>query len=154
MAKVKKKHISAEPVSPRERSEPDLLEQYHHAKAQHPDALLFFRLGDFYEMFYDDAAVGARELDIALTSRPYGKGRERIPLCGIPHHRLESYLARLVEKGYKVAICEQIEESQKGRKILKRDVVRVVTPGTLFETGGKEQTLAALFPETIGRASR
>ncbi|HEV8715393.1 MAG TPA: DNA mismatch repair protein MutS [Candidatus Binatia bacterium] len=123
------------------------MEQYHQAKAQYQDALLFFRLGDFYEMFYDDAAIGARELDIVLTSRPQGKGRERVPLCGVPHHRLESYLARLVEKGYKVAICEQIEESQKGRKILTRDVVRVVTPGTLFETGGKEQVLAALFPE-------
>ena len=115
MAKVKKKHIPTEPVSPRERSEPDLLEQYHQAKTQHPDALLFFRLGDFYEMFYDDAAVGARELDIVLTSRPHGKGRERIPLCGVPHHRLESYLARLVEKGYKVAICEQTERPQRGQ---------------------------------------
>src|SRR5216683_2421985 len=87
--------------------ETDLMEQYHQAKARHQDALLFFRLGDFYEMFYDDAAVAARELDIVLTSRPQGKGRERVPLCGVPHHRLESYLARLVEKGYKVAICEQ-----------------------------------------------
>lgn len=123
------------------------MEQYHKAKAQHRDALLFFRLGDFYEMFYDDAAIAARELDIVLTSRPQGKDRERVPLCGVPHHRLESYLAPLVEKGYKVAICEQIEEPQKGKRIIKRDVVRVVTPGTLFETGGKEQTLVALFPE-------
>jgi DNA mismatch repair protein MutS len=127
--------------------ETDLMEQYHQAKAQYQDALLFFRLGDFYEMFYDDAAVAARELDIVLTSRPQGKGGERVPLCGVPHHRLESYLARLVEKGYKVAICEQLEEPQKGRKIIRRDVVRVVTPGTLFETGGKERTLAALVPE-------
>jgi DNA mismatch repair protein MutS len=133
-------------LSPRA-SETDLMEQYHKAKAQYQDALLFFRLGDFYEMFYDDAAIAARELDIVLTSRPQGKGRERVPLCGVPHHRLEPYLARLVEKGYKVAICEQVEESQKGKRIVKRDVVRVVTPGTLFETGGKEQTLAALFPE-------
>lgn len=125
----------------------DLLDQYRQAKAQHPDALLFFRLGDFYEMFYDDAAIGARELDIVLTSRPTGKGKERVPLCGVPHHRLESYLTRLVEKGYKVAICEQLEAPQKGKKIIKREVVRVVTPGTLFETGGKERPLAALFPE-------
>jgi DNA mismatch repair protein MutS len=123
------------------------MDQYHKAKAQYQDVLLFFRLGDFYEMFYDDAAIAARELDIVLTSRPQGKGRERVPLCGVPHHRLESYLARLVEKGYKVAICEQLEEPQKGKRIIKRDVVRVVTPGTLFETGGKEQTLVALFPE-------
>ncbi len=147
MAKVKKKQYSIEPVSPRERTEPDLLEQYHKAKAQHPDALLFFRLGDFYEMFYDDAAIGARALDIALTSRPHGRGRERIPLCGVPHHRLESYLSRLVEKGYKVAICEQTERPQRGRTLIQREVVRIVTPGTLFETEGKEQTLAAVFTE-------
>ena len=98
-------------------------------------------------MFYDDATVGARELDIVLTSRPHGKGRERIPLCGVPHHRLESYLARLVDKGYKVAICEQTERPQRGRTLIRREVVRVVTPGTLFETEGKEQTLAAVFTE-------
>ena len=138
--------VSAPALSPRA-SETDLMEQYHKAKAQYQDALLFFRLGDFYEMFYDDAAVAARELDIVLTSRPQGKGRERVPLCGVPHHRLEPYLARLIEKGYKVAICEQVEEAQKGKRIVKRDVVRVVTPGTLFETGGHEQTLAALFAE-------
>src|SRR5262249_45643561 len=76
-----------------------------------------------------------------------GRGRDRIPLCGVPHHRLESYLARLVEKGYKVAICEQLEEAQRGKKIVRREVVRVVTPGTLFETGGQARPLAALFPE-------
>jgi DNA mismatch repair protein MutS len=127
--------------------ETDLLDQYRQAKTQHPDALLFFRLGDFYEMFYDDAAIGARELDIVLTSRPTGRGKERVPLCGVPHHRLESYLARLVEKGYKVAICEQLEAPQRGKKIIRREVVRVVTPGTLFETNGKERPLAAVFPE-------
>ena len=127
--------------------ETDLLDQYRQAKAQHPEALLFFRLGDFYEMFYDDAAVGARELDIVLTSRPTGKGKERVPLCGVPHHRLESYLTRLIEKGYKVAICEQLEAPQKGKKIIHRAVVRVVTPGTFFEAGGKERPLAAVFPE-------
>lgn len=127
--------------------ETDLMEQYHRVKAQYQDALLFFRLGDFYEMFYDDAAIAARELEIVLTSRPQGKGSERVPLCGVPYHRLESYLARLIEKGYKVAICEQLEGPQKGRGIIQRDVVRVVTPGTLFETGGKERTLAALLPD-------
>ncbi len=134
--------------------EVDLLDQYRDAKAQHPDALVFIRLGDFYEMFYDDAPIGARELDIVLTSRPTGKGKERVPLCGVPHHRLESYLARLVEKGYKVAICEQMEAPQKGRKIINRQVVRVVTPGTLFETGAKERSLAAVFStkERVGVA--
>src|SRR2546422_4384327 len=133
--------------------ETDLMEQYHKVKAQYQDAILFFRMGDFYEMFYDDAAVAARELEIVLTSRPQGKGSERVPLCGVPYHRLEFYLARLVEKGYKVAICEQLEGPQK-RGIIQRDVVRVVTPGTLFETGGNERTLAALFPdrEHVGAA--
>lgn len=148
MAKEKKKHLSTEVATAAPRAaEPDLLEQYRQAKAHYPDALLFFRLGDFYEMFYDDAAVGARELDIVLTSRPCGKGRERVPLCGIPHYRLEAYLARLVDRGYKVAICEQTERPQRGRTLIQREVVRIVTPGTLFETEGKEQTLAAVWRE-------
>jgi DNA mismatch repair protein MutS len=147
MKAVKKQQTDSARVTTPRAPDIDLLDQYRQAKAQHPEALLFFRLGDFYEMFYDDAAIGARELDIVLTSRPTGKGKERVPLCGVPHHRLESYLTRLVEKGYKVAICEQLEAPQKGKKIIKREVVRVVTPGTLFETGGKERPLAALFPE-------
>lgn len=126
--------------------ETDLMEQYHKVKAQYQDALLFFRMGDFYEMFYDDAAIGARELDVVLTARPQGKQRERVPLCGIPHHRLEFHLTRLIEKGYKVAICEQLEGPQRGKKVIARDVVRVVTPGTFFEVGGKERTIAALLP--------
>ncbi len=147
MKAVQKNSASAASARGLQMAETDLMEQYRQAKAQHQDALLFFRLGDFYEMFYEDAAVAARELDIVLTSRPTGKGRERAPLCGVPHHRLESYLSRLVEKGYKVAICEQLEEAQKGRKIIRREVVRVVTPGTLFETGGETRPLAALLPE-------
>lgn len=147
MKAAKKSRPTATGASKPRAPDIDLLDQYRQAKAQHPDALLFFRLGDFYEMFYDDAAIGARELDIVLTSRPTGKGKERVPLCGVPHHRLESYLTRLIEKGYKVAICEQLEAPQKGKKIIKREVVRVVTPGTLFETSGKERPLAALFPE-------
>jgi DNA mismatch repair protein MutS len=145
---------SALPSTTLRAPETDLMEQYHKVKAQHQDALLFFRLGDFYEMFYDDAAIAARELDIVLTSRPQGKGHERVPLCGVPCHRLETYLARLIEKGYKVAICEQLEGPQKGRGIIQRDIVRVVTPGTLFETGGKERTVTALCcdREQIGAA--
>ncbi len=144
---VKKQAANSQDATIPQAPETELMEQYHKAKAQHQDALLFFRLGDFYEMFYEDAAVAARELDIVLTSRPPGRGRERIPLCGVPHHRLESYLARLVEKGHKVAICEQLEEAQRGKKIVRREVVRVVTPGTLFETGGQPRPLAALLPE-------
>lgn len=147
---VKKPEASAALLSSTLRApETDLMEQYHKVKAQYQDALLFFRLGDFYEMFYDDAVVAARELEIVLTSRPQGKRGERVPLCGVPYHRLETYLTRLVEKGYKVAICEQLEGPQK-RGIIQRDVVRVVTPGTLFEVSGPERSLAALYPEREG----
>jgi len=107
--------------------------QYLEIKRQHPDSILFFRLGDFYETFDEDAEITARELDIVLTSRPVGGGT-RVPLAGIPYHAVENYLARLIEKGYHVAICEQIGETpQKG--LFPREVVRVVTPGTVFEPG-------------------
>jgi len=107
--------------------------QYLEIKRQYPDAILFFRLGDFYETFDQDAETAARELDIVLTSRPIGKGL-RAPLAGIPYHAVENYLARLIDKGYHVAICEQVgEEPVKG--IFSRKVVRVVTPGTLVEPG-------------------
>ena len=120
-----------------------MLAQYHYFKREYPDCLLFFRLGDFYELFYEDAVVGSRELNLVLTSRPAGKGRERIPMCGVPYHSAESYIKRLVGKGYKIAICEQVEDPSKAKGIVKRDVVRVITPGTYFEkeTGG----LAALY---------
>ena len=120
-----------------------MLAQYHYFKREYPDCLLFFRLGDFYELFYEDAVVGSKELNLVLTSRPAGKGRERIPMCGVPYHSAESYIKRLVGKGYKIAICEQVEDPSKARGIVKRDVVRVITPGTYFEkeTGG----LSALY---------
>jgi len=107
--------------------------QYLEIKRQHPDSILFFRLGDFYETFDEDAAITARELDIVLTSRPVGGGT-RVPLAGIPYHAVENYLARLIEKGYHVAICEQIGETPK-KGLFPREVVRVVTPGTVFEPG-------------------
>src|SRR5512135_3236786 len=107
--------------------------QYLEIKRQYPNAILFFRLGDFYETFDEDAEIAARELDIVLTSRPVGKG-VRVPLAGIPHHAAENYLARLIERGYHVAICEQVgDQPQKG--IFPREVVRVVTPGTVTESG-------------------
>ena len=106
-------------------------------------------MGDFYETFDEDAEVVARELEITLTSRPVSKG-ERVPLAGIPHHALDSYLGRLIAKGYKVAICEQTEEPQKGKKIVDREVVRVVTPGTVVEEnlleGSRNNYLACLVP--------
>jgi DNA mismatch repair protein MutS len=109
-----------------------LRRQYLEIKKRYPHAILFFRLGDFYETFDEDAEVVARELEIVLTSRPVGKN-ERVPLAGIPHHSLDSHLAKLIAKGYKVAICEQMEEQRKGKRLVDRQVVRVVTPGTLVE---------------------
>ncbi len=107
--------------------------QYLETKKQHPDAIVFFRLGDFYETFDEDAEITARELDIVLTSRPIGGG-VRVPLAGIPYHAVDNYLARLIEKGYHVAICEQIGEVP-AKGLVERKVVRVVTPGTVTEPG-------------------
>ncbi len=109
-----------------------LRRQYLEIKRRYPHAILFFRLGDFYETFDEDAELVARELEITLTSRPVSKG-ERVPLAGIPYHALDPYLAKLVAKGYKVAVCEQTEAPGKGKQIVERAVVRVVTPGTLVE---------------------
>ncbi len=109
-----------------------LRRQYLEIKRRYPHALLFFRLGDFYETFDEDAETVARELEITLTSRPMSKG-ERVPLAGIPHHALDSYLGKLIARGYKVAVCEQVEAPAKGKKLVDRRVVRVVTPGTLVE---------------------
>src|SRR5512137_1381845 len=106
-------------------------QQYLEIKRDHPDTILFFRLGDFYETFDEDAEIASRELDIVLTSRPVGKGI-RAPLAGIPYHAVDNYLARLIEKGYHVAICEQLGE-QPIRGLFPREVVRVVTPGTVIE---------------------
>jgi len=107
--------------------------QYLDIKKEHQDEILMFRMGDFYETFDDDARVISRELEIALTSRSAGKGSDRIPLAGIPYHALESYLARLIKKGYKVAICEQTSDPSEQKGIVDREVVRVVTPGTIIE---------------------
>ena len=109
-----------------------MLRQYQDLKARYPGALLMFRLGDFYELFFEDALVAARELDIVLTSRELGKGR-RVPMCGVPHHALTGYLARLVERGHHVAICDQVEDARKAKGLVKRDVTRVVTPGTVMD---------------------
>ena len=110
-----------------------MLSQYHHFKKLYRDCLLFFRLGDFYELFYEDAEIGSRELGLVLTSRPAGKGKERIPMCGVPYHSANSYISKLVSKGYKVAICEQLEDASQSKGLVKRDVIRVITPGTYFE---------------------
>lgn len=109
------------------------MQQYVEAKKKHPDCVIMFRMGDFYEMFFEDAKIAARELDIVLTSRGKVEGKD-IPLAGIPYHALDAYLARLVKKGYKLAICEQIEDPKMAKGVVKRDVVRVITPGTIMES--------------------
>src|ERR1041384_6265944 len=106
-----------------------LMRQYNAIKQQVPKALLMFGLGDFYELFYDDAVVAARELEITLTSRNKEKGMA-IPMCGVPYHSAEGYVARLIQKGYRVAICDQMEAPGPGKKLVKREITRIVTPGT------------------------
>ena len=108
-----------------------MMEQYREVKRQHPQDLLMFRLGDFYELFFYDAELAARELEITLTSREAGSGN-RVPMCGVPYHAVEGYIARLIAKGYRVAICEQVEDPKLAKGIVKREVVRVITPGTIL----------------------
>ena len=109
------------------------MRQYLDAKRQHRDAIVFFRMGDFYEMFYEDALVAARALDLTLTSRSKDAGGAGIPMCGVPFHAVDGYLAKLVGKGFRVAICEQVEDPRKAKGLVKREVVRVVSPGTLTD---------------------
>ena len=110
------------------------MQQYHAAKKQHPTALLLFRLGDFYELFYDDAKVASKILQITLTARNKEKG-QAVPMCGVPYHAAENYIARLIRAGHKVAICEQTEQPGPGKKIVRREVIRVLTPGTASGSG-------------------
>ncbi|MBO7254120.1 MAG: DNA mismatch repair protein MutS, partial [Clostridia bacterium] len=109
-----------------------MITQYNEIKEGYKDCILMFRLGDFYEMFFDDAEIASRELELALTGRNCGDN-ERAPMCGVPYHSAESYITRLISKGYKVAICEQLEDPKATKGIVKRDVVRVITPGTVTE---------------------
>ena len=109
------------------------MRQYLDAKQQYRDAIVFFRMGDFYEMFYEDALVASRALELTLTSRSKDAGGNGIPMCGVPHHAADGYVARLVKKGFRVAICEQTEDPKKAKGLVKREVVRVVSPGTLTD---------------------
>ncbi|MBI1802792.1 MAG: DNA mismatch repair protein MutS [Chloroflexi bacterium] len=124
-----------------------MLAQYRQIKARYPDALVLFRLGDFYETFEADAKTAARELELALTARTFAKG-VRLPMAGVPHHHVQAYIAKLIEKGYKVALVEQLEDPKKVRKLVKRDVVRLITPGTVVEDAllqaKRENYLAAI----------
>ncbi len=116
-----------------------MMKQYFEMKEKYPNTILFFRLGDFYEMFFNDAKTVSRELELTLTGRECGQ-EERAPMCGVPFHSAESYIARLVAKGYKVAICEQMEDPKLVKGLVKRDVIRVITPGTVLESSMLDET--------------
>src|SRR6185312_6471855 len=110
-----------------------LMRQYNSIKQQVPGTLLMFRLGDFYEMFFEDAVVAARELEITLTARNKEKGAA-IPMCGVPYHAAEGYISRLIQKGFRVAICDQVEDARLTKTLVRREVTRIVTPGTAMDT--------------------
>lgn len=116
-----------------------MMEQYFEIKNKYKDCILFYRLGDFYEMFFEDAVTASKELEITLTGKDYGQ-EERAPMCGIPFHAYEGYMNKLIDKGYKVAICEQVEDPKKAKGIVKRDVIRIVTPGTNLSTQNLDET--------------
>ena len=117
-----------------------MMAQYFEIKSQYPGALLFFRLGDFYEMFFDDAKIASEELDLVLTGKDCGQ-EERAPMCGVPFHSADNYIAKLVSRGYKVAICEQIEDPKLVKGLVKRDVIRIITPGTVIESNMLDDTV-------------
>jgi DNA mismatch repair protein MutS len=133
-----------------------MLRQYAEAKAQAKDALLFFRLGDFYELFYDDARLAAQALGITLTAR--SKGEDRVPMCGVPYHAAKGYIAKLVALGHKVAICDQLEAPGPGKQLVRREIVRLVTPGTLVDDEALEareaMVLAAVAPAPAGEGTK
>src|ERR1043166_9254647 len=126
-----------------------LMRQYNTIKQQVPNTLLMFRLGDFYELFYDDAITASRELEITLTSRNKEKGAA-IPMCGVPYHSAEGYISRLIQKGYRVAVCDQMEDARLTKTLVKREVTRIVTPGTAIDSNlvrsGENNYLAAVAP--------
>ena len=128
-----------------------MMKQYFTIKEQNKDSILFFRLGDFYEMFYDDAKIASKELELTLTGRDCGQ-EERAPMCGVPFHSCEGYIARLVAKGYKVAICEQTEDPATAKGLVKRDIIRVITPGTVMEQSmldeGRNNYICCMFSES------
>ena len=116
-----------------------MMRQYLEIKEQNKDSILFFRLGDFYEMFNEDAKLVSKELDLTLTTRDRNKPEEeRTPMCGVPYHSSDGYIARLIAKGYKVAICEQTEDPATAKGLVSRDIIRVITPGTVIDTASLE----------------
>src|SRR6202790_5409654 len=138
----------SEPTTP-------LMQQYNAVKTRYPHALLLFRLGDFYELFYEDAIIAARELQITLTSRNREKGQP-IPMCGVPYHAADGYIARLIRAGFKVAICEQMEQPGPGKKLVRREVTRVITPGTATDVAvldARENNFLAAVAENAAAAT-
>jgi DNA mismatch repair protein MutS len=129
------------------------MRQYMDAKRQHRDAIVFFRMGDFYEMFYEDALVAARALDLTLTSRSKDTGGAEIPMCGVPFHAVDGYLAKLVGKGFRVAMCEQVEDPKKSKGLVKREVVRVISPGTLTDAKYLDARQPAYLMAIVATAS-
>ena len=120
-----------------------MMRQYRQIKEQNPDCILFFRLGDFYEMFDEDARTASRELDLTLTTRDRSKDKDdetRVPMCGVPYHSSEAYIARLIARGYKVAICDQMEDPALAKGLVKREVTRLVTPGAVTESSMLEES--------------
>ncbi len=115
-----------------------MMQQYVATKEQYPDCILFYRLGDFYEMFFEDAVTVSKELELTLTGKECGLP-ERAPMCGVPHHAADTYLNRLVQKGYKVAVAEQMEDPKLVKGLVKREVIRVVTPGTILNSQALEE---------------
>src|SRR5512144_2182322 len=133
------------------------MRQYLDIKERHADAIVLFRLGDFYEMFFEDAVVGARLLDLTLTTRDKGHA-DAVPMCGVPHHAARGYIAKLTELGHKVVLCEQTEDPKLAKGLVKREVVRIITPGVVLDDDVLEpklpRYLAALVPskDTVGLA--
>ncbi len=132
-----------------------MMQQYLDVKKENQDAILFYRLGDFYEMFFDDAKTASKELELALTGRDCGM-EERAPMCGVPYHSAEGYIARLIQKGYKVAICEQTEDPSQAKGLVRREVIRTVTPGTVTEASmldeNRNNFIAAAYMDVRGGA--
>src|SRR6187200_3178075 len=127
--------MASPPVSSEPTGATPAMRQYFEAKRQYRDAIVFFRMGDFYEIFYEDALTAARALELTLTSRSKDSRGGAIPMCGVPYHAGDGYIARLVTNGFRVAVCEQIEDPRKAKGVVKREVVRVVSPGTLTDAG-------------------
>ncbi len=136
------------------------MRQYHEIKRQVSDAILFFRMGDFYEMFYEDAMTASRALELTLTSRQKDRSGVAIPMCGIPYHAADTYIGRLIRRGFKVAVCDQVEDPRHAKGIVKREVVRIVTPSTYVHQGYLEEKEANYLMAVIapaqdgGRVSR